>query len=214
MISKKHWRSVMDVSHMSLVTRKPVFGACDQSRLKLACSASEASQRLEILDVAIKGIILSKQRTTKLLIRLRDWSAPLLFAYGKTGFLMTWLIYEKEHINLSVHVHCVFFDGWLCQSVLQIEQVNSEDDNWWWSIGCGFALQVNLADSLGFIVVCSLFDKATPLCAHCLVHSVASTLVVCWNPLEKLLGHPYSVSSGHLVALIRTYYEEKCGQKW
>ena len=27
---------------MSLVTRKPVFGVCDQARLKPACSASEA----------------------------------------------------------------------------------------------------------------------------------------------------------------------------
>ena len=28
---------------MSLVTRKPVFGLCDQLRLKLACSADETS---------------------------------------------------------------------------------------------------------------------------------------------------------------------------
>ena len=29
--------------HMSLVTRKPVFGVCDQVRLKLACLATETS---------------------------------------------------------------------------------------------------------------------------------------------------------------------------
>ena len=29
--------------HMSSVTRKPVFGVCDQVRLKLVCSATEAS---------------------------------------------------------------------------------------------------------------------------------------------------------------------------
>ena len=30
-------------THLSLVTRKPVFGVCDQVRLKLACFISEAS---------------------------------------------------------------------------------------------------------------------------------------------------------------------------
>ena len=38
-------------------------------------------------------------RTTKALIRLRGctgWSAPVLFAYGITGFLMTWLIYVYQ----------------------------------------------------------------------------------------------------------------------
>ena len=34
---------------MSHVTRKPVFGVCDQVRLKPACSATEASWRLEIV---------------------------------------------------------------------------------------------------------------------------------------------------------------------
>ena len=32
--------------------RKPVFGVCDQVSLKPACSASEASKSLEILDLA------------------------------------------------------------------------------------------------------------------------------------------------------------------
>ena len=43
----------------------------------------------EILDLAGIGIILAKQRTTKVLIRLRrcvDWSAPLLFAYAINRF--------------------------------------------------------------------------------------------------------------------------------
>ena len=82
-------------SNMSLLMRKPVFGVCDQVRLKPACSATETSRRLEILDIETRGIILSKQRITKALIRLRGcagWSAPLLFACGKTGFLMTRLI--------------------------------------------------------------------------------------------------------------------------
>ena len=37
---------------MSLITRKPVLGVCDQLRLKLAFSASEANYSLEILDQA------------------------------------------------------------------------------------------------------------------------------------------------------------------
>ena len=72
--------------HMSLFTTKPVFGVCDQVSLKPACSATEASYSLGILNLASIGIILSRQRTTKVLIRLRGcagWSAYLLFAYGK-----------------------------------------------------------------------------------------------------------------------------------
>ena len=60
-------------------------GICDQLRFKPAYSASEAILRLEILDIETRGIILSRQRTTKALIRLRGcagWSAPLFFAYG------------------------------------------------------------------------------------------------------------------------------------
>ena len=34
------------------VTRKPVFGVCNQVRLKPACSATGTSQGLEILDIA------------------------------------------------------------------------------------------------------------------------------------------------------------------
>ena len=37
---------------MSLVTRNLVFGIFDQVRLKPACSASEATYSLEILDLA------------------------------------------------------------------------------------------------------------------------------------------------------------------
>ena len=57
-----------NVSH---VTRKPVTGVFDQVRLKPACSPAEISWRLEISAIASRGIILSSQRTTKVLIRLR-----------------------------------------------------------------------------------------------------------------------------------------------
>ena len=79
---------------MSLVMRKPVFGICDQVRFKPACAATEARYRLESSDIESRGIILSRQWTTKELMRLRgcaDWSAPLLFAYAIKKFLMTWL---------------------------------------------------------------------------------------------------------------------------
>ena len=75
---------------------KNCLRVCDQVRLKPAsCSATNTSQRLEILDIETGDIKLSRQWTTMVLIRLcwcTGWSAPLLFAYSKTGFLMTWLI--------------------------------------------------------------------------------------------------------------------------
>ena len=65
-----------------------MFGISDQVRLKLACSATETSWRLEILDIETTGIILSKQR-------IADAQADLRLCCShtaKTGFLMTWLI--------------------------------------------------------------------------------------------------------------------------
>ena len=56
--------------YTSHVTRKPVFRVCDQLRLKPACSATEISLGLEISTIASRGIILSRQQTTKALIKL------------------------------------------------------------------------------------------------------------------------------------------------
>ena len=59
-------------------------GVSDQARHKPACAATETSWSLEISAIESRDIILSKQRITKALIRLREcagWSAPLLFAY-------------------------------------------------------------------------------------------------------------------------------------
>ena len=97
---------------LSYVTRKPVFQVCDQLRLKPACSAAETSQGFEILAIASKGIILSKQQTTKALIRLRGcagWSAPLLFAYVKNRFShdMAHSFQNKSNIKLLC-LHYVF----------------------------------------------------------------------------------------------------------
>ena len=66
-----------------------VFGVFDQVRLKPVCAATETSYGLETSAIASSGIILSRQRTTKALIRLRGcagWTAPLLFAYGINRF--------------------------------------------------------------------------------------------------------------------------------
>ena len=48
--------------------RKPGFGVSDQETLKPACSATENSLSLESLDLESTGVILSRQRTTKVLI--------------------------------------------------------------------------------------------------------------------------------------------------
>ena len=87
---------------MSLVTRKPVFGVFDQVRLKPACLAAETSWRLEISDIETGDIILSRKRTTKVLIRLHGcagWSAPLLFTYGINRFSHD----EAQIISQSLH---------------------------------------------------------------------------------------------------------------
>ena len=44
--------------YMSLVTRKPVFGVCDQVRLTLACYGTEASESHEIANIENRDIIL------------------------------------------------------------------------------------------------------------------------------------------------------------
>ena len=53
---------------------KRVFGVCDQVGLKLVCSAAETSLSLEISDLESLCVILSRQQTTKALIRLRRFS--------------------------------------------------------------------------------------------------------------------------------------------
>ena len=52
--------------------RKPFFGVSDQVRLKPGCVVSEVSWSPEILDIETGGIILSRKRTTKALIRLHE----------------------------------------------------------------------------------------------------------------------------------------------
>ena len=66
--------------------RKRVFGSFRQVRLKLACSATEASMWLEILVTETRDITLSR-------------SAPLLFAYDMTHFLMARLSCNIGTVN-------------------------------------------------------------------------------------------------------------------
>ena len=73
---------------MSLITKK-THRAFDQVRLKPNCWAKEASLESRYCTYRTRDIILSRQRTIKALIRLREcagWSAPLLFTYGINRF--------------------------------------------------------------------------------------------------------------------------------
>ena len=57
------------LTHVSHVTRKPVFGVFDQVRLQQVCLATEASLSQEIAHrIETRDIILSRQQTTKVLI--------------------------------------------------------------------------------------------------------------------------------------------------
>ena len=55
---------------MSLVTRKPVFGGLPPRKTQTGLLSTEASQSLEILNLA--SITSATQGTTKGLIRLRE----------------------------------------------------------------------------------------------------------------------------------------------
>ena len=96
-------------------------GVSDQVRLKLACSATEASKRLEILVTETRDITLSRHRTTKALIRLRgsdcaDVQADLrlccshmtqdTFSHGPAQFILNcwkgkffWLLYKSSVVQ-------------------------------------------------------------------------------------------------------------------
>ena len=65
------------------------LGVSDQ-----ACAATEASYSLEISAIESRDITLSKQRTTKALIKLHgcaSWSGPLLFAYD-IRHIFSWFV--------------------------------------------------------------------------------------------------------------------------
>ena len=85
------------------MTRQNVSsGVSDLVRHKLACSATEACMNLEILVTETRVITLSRQWTTKALIRLRGcsgWSAPLLFASD-----IRHVFHAPAHFILTQHI--------------------------------------------------------------------------------------------------------------
>ena len=75
-----------------------------------ACTATEARYSLEKSDIETRGIIPSRQLTTKVLIRLHKcagWSAPLLFAYDINRFFSWHRSYvvscQISHSQLASH---------------------------------------------------------------------------------------------------------------
>ena len=76
---------------MSHNTRNLSSRVCNQIRLNLACSATEASKNFRIVDITSIDIIFSRRWTTKTLISLRGcvgWSVFLLFANGRSQLLL------------------------------------------------------------------------------------------------------------------------------
>ena len=97
----------MLTNNMSLITKKPVFEVCDQVRHKQTCTATEARWRLEISDIETRGIILSRQWTTKVLIKLgrcAGWSVPLIFPYGINRFS-----HDMAHMFVHATYSCACF---------------------------------------------------------------------------------------------------------
>ena len=77
-------------------------GVCNQVRLKLSCSASEASESHEIANIENRDIILSMQRTTKALIRLRRLiCAFVVRMWHKQVFSYKWAS-SQENLSLGV----------------------------------------------------------------------------------------------------------------
>ena len=78
---------------------EPVFGGFGQLRFNLVCSSTDVSYKPEISDIEIRCIVLSRQGTTKTLIRLcrcTGLSVSFLFTYIKAGFLTTWLNFQPK----------------------------------------------------------------------------------------------------------------------
>ena len=113
------------------VTGKSVFGVCDQVKLKPACSETQASWSLEI-SITSRGIILSKQRTTKALNRLRGcavWSALLLFAYSINRFS-----HDVADIVLAENT-CTYnsYSFWFSFRISLHMNLNRTTASWWFA---------------------------------------------------------------------------------
>ena len=79
---------------MSCILRKPVFGVSDQIRHKPDCTAAEDSQRLEILDLGSRGIVLSIKRKRRRWAVTAQLICAFVFAYAKSRFS-----HDAAHMN-------------------------------------------------------------------------------------------------------------------
>ena len=101
----KLWSDYWYRLNLSLITRKIVLGGLRPGKTQ---TVSEASYSLESLDLVSRDIILSKQRMTKTLIRLRGcagWSASLLLAYSIKQ-IFTWC--GSLSLGIWLHTHLGF----------------------------------------------------------------------------------------------------------
>ena len=100
-------------------------------------SANRSATRT-LLAIASKGIILSRQRTTKVLIRLRGcagWSAPLLFAYGINRFYHDmahiWMVRWIYVVTIHYDFGPTFLIGWAGNEQFNLEKpVTSQTKIW------------------------------------------------------------------------------------
>ena len=87
-------------------------GVCDQVRLKLACSTTEASIRLEILVTETRDITLSRQRTTKALTDCADAQVDLHLCCSH----MTWHVFSLPGSYIVWHWACLMLSGLIFMS--------------------------------------------------------------------------------------------------
>ena len=84
-----YMNEVVGSKYMSLVVIKPVFWVFDHVRHKPGCTATENGNRLEVMYLGSRCIVLSIQVTAKLI-------CGFVFAYAKSRFS-----HNEAHIMLT-----------------------------------------------------------------------------------------------------------------
>ena len=108
-----YWKNMVEFRQMSHIMRKHVFG--DLRPGSTQTSLFYYRDQLESRNFGFSkiGIILSRQRTTEALIRLRGCTGLICVfvvrIWQKTVFLMTWLKYEK---NSDAQKGCNYPKNW------------------------------------------------------------------------------------------------------
>ena len=91
-----HMYATILILNMNHITRKPVFRVSDQVRLRPACSATETSYSLEILDL----VSLYRYQVSTIWIANNEGADQTArMPVAKTGFPMTWLIYGQTGLR-------------------------------------------------------------------------------------------------------------------